>query len=89
MERHRAVALGAPQGAGPHAPRGRGQLPTVLTDKQKGSNMAHSDSGVEKARQLIRDAAADGNKTAQAMLKGVEKDERTEAKHGEDAVERP
>lgn len=51
--------------------------------------MAHSNKGVEAERQLIRDAAAEGNKTAQEMLKGVEADERKEAKHGEDAIERP
>lgn len=51
--------------------------------------MPHSNPGVEAARQTIRDAAAEGNKTAQEMLKGVERDERTEAAHGEDAVQRP
>lgn len=51
--------------------------------------MPHSNAGVEAARQAIRDAAAEGNKTAQAMLKGVERDERREATSGEDAVERP
>lgn len=51
--------------------------------------MAHSNEGVEAARQLIRDAAAKGNKTAKEMLKGVEADERREAADGEDAVERP
>jgi hypothetical protein len=49
----------------------------------------HSDPQVEAERQLIRDAAAEGNKTAQEMLKGVERDESREAKHGEDSVERP
>lgn len=51
--------------------------------------MPHSDAGVEAARQTIRDAAAEGNKTAQEMLKGVERDESREAREGEDAVERP
>jgi hypothetical protein len=51
--------------------------------------MAHSDPNVENERQTIRDAAKGGNKTAQEMLKGVERDERTEAQRGEDAVERP
>lgn len=51
--------------------------------------MGHSKPGVERARETIRDAAAAGNKTAQEMLRGVERDERKEAKHGEDAVERP
>lgn len=51
--------------------------------------MAHSQRGVEKARQTIRTAAAQGNKTAQEMLKGVKKDESKEAREGEDAVERP
>jgi hypothetical protein len=51
--------------------------------------MAHSNPAVEHARQTIRAAAAEGNKTAQEMLKGVEKDEAKEALHGEDSVERP
>lgn len=51
--------------------------------------MPHSKPSVERARQTIRNAAAEGNETAQEMLRGVERDERTEAEHGEDAVERP
>lgn len=53
--------------------------------------MAHSNKGVEAARQTIRDAVAKDpfNKTAQEMLKGVERDEAKEAAQGEDAVERP
>jgi hypothetical protein len=51
--------------------------------------MAHSNPQVESERQMIRDAAEKGNKTAQEMLKGVEADERKEAKHGEDSIERP
>jgi hypothetical protein len=49
----------------------------------------HSNRSVEAARQRIRDAAAEGNKTAAEMLKGVERDERKEARDGEQAVERP
>jgi hypothetical protein len=40
----------------------------------------HSDPKVEAARTTIRNAAAEGNKTAQAMLKGVERDERRAAR---------
>lgn len=56
---------------------------------RKDRNVAHSNRGVERARQDIREAATAGNKTAQSMLKGVERDERKEAERGEDAVERP
>lgn len=51
--------------------------------------MAHSNKGVQKARDVIRQKAAQGNKTAQEMLQGVERDERKEAEQGEDSVERP
>lgn len=51
--------------------------------------MAHSDPQVEAARQRIRDAAESGNQTAREMLKGVERDERKEARDGEQAVDRP
>lgn len=49
--------------------------------------MPHSDPAVEAARQLIRDEAAKGNKTAKAMLKGVVRDERAE-RRGK-VIERP
>jgi hypothetical protein len=49
----------------------------------------HSDSGVQKARDTIRAAAEAGDTTAQRMLRGVERDEAREERHGEDAVQRP
>jgi hypothetical protein len=49
----------------------------------------HPDKGVERARQAIRDLAAKGDKSAQEMLKGVEKDEKKEERDGYDSIERP
>jgi hypothetical protein len=51
--------------------------------------MAHSNSGVQKARDRIRAEAEAGNPTAQEMLRGVERDEAREERDGEDAVQRP
>lgn len=51
--------------------------------------MPHSDPAVRRARWRIRNAAAEGNKTAKTLLKQVERDEAREARHGEQITERP
>jgi hypothetical protein len=49
----------------------------------------HPDKGVQRARQDIRDLAAKGDKSAQQMLRGVERDEAQEERDGHDSIERP